>query len=90
LRRGRSEGFLDVDARVLGPQPLVRDIPCSYHAAPPDDEARGKAGLARAKAALKDSNGNPIVAGLFGVLCRKGLRCIFDRRPRHFIEARLR
>ena len=63
-----------------------------------DDEAdlrsflldRGMAVLIPEDEVATGSAGRMLLAGLFGVWHRNGLRMIFDRRPQNFGEARLR
>ena len=63
----------------------------------PEDESelrkflleRGMAVLIKEEDVAVDDQGRLLLAGLFGVWHRNGLRMILDRRPHNFGEARL-
>ena len=97
LLEGRAAEFLDINARVLDPGPEPHTIPRGCYMVSPEDEhelrisllSRGIARLIPETDVARDSSGRLLLAGMFGVWHRKGLRLIFDRRPQNMGESRL-
>ena len=98
LSAAKAAQFLDFGSRVLDPPPPVENMPTGCYMVAPDVEVElrhyllsiGMASLMPVDAVATRPDGRFILAGLFGVHHKSGLRMIFDRRPANWGERRLK